>query len=350
MSIKDLEAELAAIEEREANRKEDERMLAVYEAEEIALEINVIKRRLAQETMLAAVEIGRLLVRAKEKVPHGMWCDWLAENVAYSQSTANNLMRLYKEYGEQEQIDFFAENRMEIFGNLSQSQAVALLGMPYDKRKEYVQTHDMSETSVRDIEADVAALKAELEETRAERDRLGEEKEAAVMRALAAENSDEAVELRREISSLKEKVASAEESRDSAVKSAQKNEKDHGKAAKEWAKEREELERQLAEARQATEQVTIHEEIDEAKRAEIEAQVAATYEEKLTTLRKESENKIMAAGNPAVIEVNILFGELQDTYARISALLVEVEATAPDVAAKLKAALEAGIKKMVEGA
>ena len=56
----------------------------------------------------------------------------------------------------------------------------------------------------------------------------------------------------------------------------------------------------------------------------------------------------MAAGNPAVIEINILFGELQDTYARISALLVEVEATAPDVAAKLKVALEAGIGKMVE--
>ena len=147
---------------------------------------------------------------------------------------------------------------------------------------------------------------------------------------------------------LKDKVASAEESRDNAVKSAQKNEKDHGKAAKEWKKEREELERQLAEAKQAAEQVSIHEEIDEAKREEIKAEVAAVYEEKLAALRRESEGKIMAAGNPAVIEVNILFGELQDTYARISALLVEIEATAPDVAKKLKAALEAGIKKMVE--
>ena len=342
MSI-NAKAELAALEA----HFEDEKEVMLYEADEIALEINVIKRRLAQETILAAVEIGRLLVKAKEKVPHGMWGDWLSENVAYSQSTANNLMRLYKEYGEQEQLDFFAENRMEIFGNLSQSQAVALLGMPYDKRKEYVETHDMETTSVRDIEADVAAMKAELEGAKAECERLEKERKAAVMRALAAENSDEAVELRREISALEEKVASAEESRESAVNSAQENEKAHGKAAKEWAKERAELERQLAEAKSASEQVTIHEEIDEAKRAEIEAQVAATYEEKLAALRKESENKIMAAGNPAVIEINILFGELQDTYARISALLVEVEATAPDVAAKLKTALEAGIKKMV---
>lgn len=344
MSI-DAKAELAALEA----HFEDEKEVMLYEADEIALEINVIKRRLAQETILAAVEIGKLLVKAKEKVPHGMWGDWLAENVAYSQSTANNMMRLYKEYGEQEQIDFFSENRMEIFGNLSQSQAVALLGMPYEKRKEYVESHDMDNTSVRDIEADVAALKAELEETRAERDRLGEEKEAAVMRALAAENTDEAIELRREVKELKDKVASAEESRDNAVKSAQKNEKDHGKAAKEWKKEREELERQLAEAKQAAEQVTIHEEIDEIKREEIKAEVAAVYEEKLAALRRESEGKVMAAGNPAVIEINLLFGTLQDAYARISALLVEVQSTAPDVAVRLKLALEAGLKQMIGG-
>lgn len=343
MSI-DAKAELAALEA----HFEDEKEVMLYEADEIALEINVIKRRLAQETILAAVEIGKLLVKAKEKVPHGMWGDWLSENVAYSQSTANNLMRLFKEYGEKEQLDFFEENKMAIFGNLSQSQAVALLGFSYEKRKEYVETHDMEKTSVREIEADVVALKAELEEVRAERDRLGEEKEAAVMRALAAENTDEAIELRREVKELKDKVASAEESRDNAVKSAQKNEKDHGKAAKEWKKEREELERQLAEAKQAAEQVTIHEEISDEEREEIKAEVAAVYEEKLAALRRESEGKVMAAGNPAVIEINLLFGTLQDAYARISALLVEVQSTAPDVAVRLKLALEAGIKKMVE--
>ena len=237
---------------------------------------------------------------------------------------------------------------MEIFGNLSQSQAVALLGLSYEKRKEFVETHDMEKTSVREIEAEVAAIKAELEEVRAERDRLGEEKEAAVMRALAAENTDEAIALRREVKELEGRVASAEESRDNAVKSAQKNEKEHGKAAKEWKKEREELLHELEKAKEAAAQISIHDEVDEEKRAEIEAEVAALYEEKLAALRRESEGKVMAAGNPAVIEVNILFGELQDTYARISALLVEVEATSPDVAVKLKAALEAGIKKMVE--
>lgn len=340
MSI-DAKAELAAM---EAHR-EDEKEVMLYEADEIALEINVIKRRLAQETILAAVEIGKLLCKAKEKVPHGMWGDWLEHNVAYSQSTANNMMRLYKEYGEQEQISFFSENPMEIFGNLSQSQAVALLGLNYEQRKEFVETHDMEKTSVREIEAEVAAIKAELE---AEKDALIEERD----------------KLGKELGETRQKLCKAEAERDNArleaneaktgsdtarvKKEFEDYKKSQSKAAKEWQKEREALERQLAEARRDAEQVTIREEISDVERTEIEKKVAATYEEKLAALRRESENKIMAAGNPAVIEVNILFGELQDTYARIAALLVEVEATAPDVAVKLKAALEAGIKKMVE--
>ena len=354
--------ELTEMMESIERRAEDDKLIALAEADDLAIEINVIKRRLAQETILAAVEIGKLLCRAKEKVPHGMWGEWLEENVAYSQSTANNMMRLYREYGEQEQLDFFAENRMEIFGNLSQSQAVALLGLNYEQRKAYVETHDMDKTSVRDIEADVAAMKAELDEARAERDRAQKEMleargqiEDAERRADEADRAlfgareeqkkaDEAA-----MEELRDKLRSAEESRDSAVKSAQKNEKAHSKAASAWAAEKKELERRLEEAREAASQVSIDSEIDEEKRAEIEAAVAATYEDKLAELRRESERKLAAAGNPAVIEVNILFGDLQETYARIAALIEGIRAESPEMGDKLAAALRAALTTMIGG-
>ena len=148
---------------------------------------------------------------------------------------------------------------------------------------------------------------------------------------------------------LRDKLRSAEESRDSAVKSAQKNEKAHGKAASAWAAEKKELERQLEEAREAASQVSIDSEIDEDKRAEIEAAVAATYEDKLAELRRESERKLTAAGNPAVIEVNILFGDLQETYARIAALIEGIRAESPEMGDKLAAALRAALTTMIGG-
>lgn len=354
--------ELDALMEKMEFREEDERMIALSEADDIALEINVIKRRLAQETILAAVEIGKLLCRAKDKVPHGMWGEWLADNVSYSQSTANNMMRLYREYGEQEQLDFFAENRMEIFGNLSQSQAVALLGIPYEKRKEYVESHDMEKTSVREVEADVAAMREELAAMRSERDSMGNELmrvkktlqdteialDEAKFRAMEAENTDQTRALKEEISALEAQVASAEESRDSAVKSAQKNEKAHGKAAKEWAAEKKRLEKQLEEARAAAQDAGDGD-MDEEKRAEIEAAVAAVYEAKMEALARDHQKEIMAVGNPAVIEVNLLFGELQETYARIASLIEGLRRESPEVGDKLSLALTAALKTMIGG-
>ncbi|MBQ9995610.1 MAG: DUF3102 domain-containing protein, partial [Clostridia bacterium] len=73
----------------------------------IAAEINTIKRTTAKYVLEQSIEIGRLLCEAKEAVPHGEWGHWLEENCAYSTSNANNLMRIYTEYGEDdEQLSF----------------------------------------------------------------------------------------------------------------------------------------------------------------------------------------------------------------------------------------------------
>ena len=334
--------ELDSLWEQIENRQEDERMVALAEADDIAIEINVIKRRLAQETILAAVEIGRLLCRAKDKVPHGFWAAWLEENVSYSQSTANNMMRLYREYGEQEQLDFFSENRMEIFGNLSQSQAVALLGIPYEKRKEYVETHDMEKTSVREVETDVAAMRAEMEaEKKALREELAGVKEARD-------------DITRELMDTRGKLAKVEEEKEQAVLRALTAETGANttvleKKISDLEKEHAELERQLEEAKQAAEQVSVDDVITEEKRAEVEAEISRVYEEKMEALRRDADKRVMAAGNPVLVEVNLLFGELQDTYARISGALAGLRVESPEVADKLTGALKAALRQMLEG-
>ncbi len=223
-------------------------MIIVEERNErvIANEINFIKRRTCEAVLSASVEIGRLLCEAKTKVAPGEWMKWLEENVNYSQSTANNLMRLYDEYGEQSQTSFFEENRLEIFGNISPSQALALIALPYEKRKEFVETHDMDTTSVRDINAEIKARK-EAEE-RAE---LAESENKRLSSLIEAKEADEA----------------------------------------DYAANIEELEKELEEARKKLEENEPHESALEAEKEILRKEIESEYTEKLKAAEKEAKNK-----------------------------------------------------------
>ncbi len=113
--------------------------------EVIAGEINAIKSQTSGilEAALgyarrSCFEIGKRLEEAKALVPHGAWGDWLRENVAYSESTASNLMRIWREFGN-EQIDFTGRSDAEVFGDLSQSQLVELFALPPADRRSFAE-------------------------------------------------------------------------------------------------------------------------------------------------------------------------------------------------------------------
>jgi hypothetical protein len=128
----------------------------------IAVEINSIKEQTRKMLLFNSIEIGRRLVEAKEMIPHGEWGNWLEISVEYSQSTANNLMRIFEEYGSN-QITFFDDNaKSQALGNLSYTQAVALLGIPADEREDFIQEHDIDNMSTRELQQAVKE-KQELE-------------------------------------------------------------------------------------------------------------------------------------------------------------------------------------------
>ncbi|MBS3885594.1 MAG: DUF3102 domain-containing protein [Dethiobacter sp.] len=117
----------------------------------IAVEINSIKRQAQVVVVQACVEIGRRLVEAKELVPHGDWRDWLERNVDYSKSTANNLMRIYEEYGNN-QLSLFGGANLQALGNLTYTQVVALLGVPSHEREQFVEENDVESMSTRELQ------------------------------------------------------------------------------------------------------------------------------------------------------------------------------------------------------
>lgn len=139
-------------------------MIETRNPDTIAAEINAIKRTTAKYVLQQSIEIGRLLVEAKEAVPYGSWGAWLEANCDYSTTNANNLMRIYTEYGNDAQLSFFEENKLELYGNLNRSQAIALLSLPKKEREEFVKANDVPSMSVSDLEEKIKEAKAETEQ------------------------------------------------------------------------------------------------------------------------------------------------------------------------------------------
>lgn len=143
-------------------------------AAQVAADINTIKshtsavlRSAIDEGKRSCIRIGKLLEEAKCLVPHGEWGEWLKDNVDYSESTAQNLMRCYREFGD-EQIDLFSGvSDADFFAVLSQSQMLELLALPKERRREFVEEHreelESGDMSVRDMKVEIAKLKKDNE-------------------------------------------------------------------------------------------------------------------------------------------------------------------------------------------
>ncbi len=192
----------------------DKEIIVIRTPAEIAAEINAIRRRAARQLLEDSVEVGRLLVEAKSSVGHGEWGGWLEENFQYSSTEANNLMRLYEAYGTKEQLTLFEENRMDLFGRMNKSQAIALLGLPEEARAAFVEANPPEDLSVREWERRI-----EEAEARARREASAETDEA-VRRAVVAE--DARIEAERAAREAADKLAEASARAESAENEADK--------------------------------------------------------------------------------------------------------------------------------
>lgn len=262
-------------------------IITVRDGDVIAAEINAIKETTRKIMISGSIEIGRRLVEAKSTVPHGEWGKWLEEKVEYSQSTANNLMQLYREYGEGQVNLFDNWTNSETFGKLSYSQHMALLALPFCERAEFAERVDAESLSTRELEA---AVREELEKAQEENARLREKLGQAEEKLQDAECdledmkfdlekardqvADEKQIAKAQNADLQKKVATAEKDKERAEKSE--------KSALNLVKK---LEKQLKEAQQkeaaavadlkkAQEHPEIPESLMEQLRSEAEARAA----------------------------------------------------------------------------
>lgn len=173
---------------------ENERSIEVIEEE-----IWFYKRQAGR----AFIEIGRRLNEAKERLPHGEWLPWLKERAAFSERTAQDFMKLAKEYGESAEI-----------ADLGAAKALALMALPVSDRVSFAtekhvvngEEKTAQEMTVKELKEAIREreeARAELNAAEAARDKMAEEMKFLNERL---EGLTEEVSLRdRELKALRER-------------------------------------------------------------------------------------------------------------------------------------------------
>ena len=120
----------------------------------LATEINAITEQTRGVVISAALAVGKRLIEAKSICPAGRWLEWLERAVAYSERKAQDMMRLYLEYGRGGSIP-------ESIAALDYSKAVALLAAPAEAREALAEKAAGEDLSVRGLQDEIRRLKAE---------------------------------------------------------------------------------------------------------------------------------------------------------------------------------------------
>lgn len=211
----------------------------------LAAEINTIKRQTQRIMLGASVEIGRRLVEAKGAVGHGNWGAWLESNVDYSVRTAQNLIRIFQEYGEGQQ-SLFGESNPQALADLTYTQAVALLGIKNpDERAEFAETHDVQNMTSRELADAIkerdeakAALKEEKEaRAAAETESRNLQKNIDALEAALKETQEKTggepdEETRKRIEEMEQEKAALKERLESKEKTIKQMQKERDEAEK----------------------------------------------------------------------------------------------------------------------
>ena len=375
----------------------------------LAAEIRTIKSQTGRMVLNASIEVGRRLTEAKAKLPHGSWGEYLKNEVDYSPSQAQNLMRVFREYGSDQQSLFGGEAKSQTFGRLTFSQALSLLVIPdEDEREKFVLENDVEHMSVRELnealkardEAEEKAVAAEDEarRLRQEAERLqgqlagqaqvyeakltsaGVEADQARAAAKAAQDAldkqrdkaqrlqdalseantsaqaaeEEHARLTQELEELRNRPAEAdtaavEAARQTAI--AEMTEKvDKAKDAKKKAEEKRKAAEESLEAAQKelADLKAKGPEVRELTQEEKDALTASAVEQVRAegAERLQRLEKQLAAADPNVAEFKVRFISWQEEYQKMMEVLGRIAQADEERAAKLRQAVKAALEQM----
>lgn len=321
----------------------------------LAAEIRYYQHQAQVMVLNYAIEIGRRLTEAKAVLKHGEWGEWLKNEVSFSQSSANNFMRIFERYGA-DQVSLFGDAKSQTLGNLPYTKALKLLAVPEDEVEEFIEENNVENMSTRELDKAIRereeakkALEQEQQTTGALREELSAAEEAA------ARAKDEAVRLREELAELQnrpvevavegptpemlEEIRAAEEKKFQEERAAlQKRAADAEAKAQKQAEKVKSLKAQVEKAAETAKEEAkadvqaAHQVVAEAEKAKQAAEARAA----------ELEKKLKMADNETAA-FQVYFQSCQEDVSRMVGL---IKKAGPDKAENLKRAL-AGLRDYI---
>lgn len=216
--------------------------------EVITQEILDAKRRGGE----AILTIGRCLTEAKQTIPHGEWLPWLNERVEFSERTAQNFMRLAREW-----------SNPQALADLGAAKALTLLALPAEERESFIAENHVvggEEKTVIDMTS------RELEKAIRERKEAQEAAAKAQAEASAAEQAR--AKMAEDMALLNARLSGTQEDREQAAQAVAR------------------LEAQLAELKEKPVEVAVETVVDQAAIEKARAEAVAGMQAKLDQARE----------------------------------------------------------------
>lgn len=305
-------------------------------------EIGVITqeiRQLCQQAQATAlmyiVEIGRRLVEAKGALPFGEWGGWLKNEVGFSQSTAENYMRLFEEYGASQITIFGASVDSQTFAKLPYSKALALLAVEREEREKFAEEVGAEDLSVKELKAAIAERDAEKKRNAELEDRIAELDKARSEAESAAGN---VAELEGKVKELEEKLAVEREATEKAkdkLKRAKENPKLPPEKLEEIKREAEETAKKAADENSQKELAELREKLAAAEKAKKDAERDKIAAEKSLA---EAERELKTA-SPEVNAFKVMFIAFQEAGNKCRDQIEKIKKGDPETAHKLMMAM-----------
>ena len=319
--------------------------------EQLTAEVNVRYRQaesLAGMSAMMLADAGRRLIEIKSRIPHGQFETWCADNLEFSKSKAEKMMKLAERVADENSLF----SKTETFTDIGISRVWALLAAPEEVAAEVIETNDVESMTVRELKAELARVK--------------EEKEAAERKAEMIDHNND--DIRKELASMQRKLSETVSEKEfaemQAAAQAQKEDltKELSEAKAEAAdiqakldKAKEDLKKQKAKLKDL--EAARDEEVKKAiegKTAEIEEQAAARARESSQELLDRTQRQVgdlqeyiakleaekAKLSNTSLMEFKVYVDQLQDIYFKICEIITEELLRDETTGVKMQAALQ----------